>query len=156
MEQTHCFQFATHMLPWFIKPWANPSAWDAKQLYYTVRNEKNVRVCRVQWGVLSSLPVACTTFTIVCRRNRERKTTNVQDIEKRSEDWQGLYSPLLPPPLILPLILLPLSPQLRTFSVLRIPPCRCRWRWRWRQRPSSTDELPQLTPLLVLVSELRT
>ena len=43
-----------------------------------------------------------------------------------------LRLPFLPPLLVLPFFWLPLSPVLRIFPVLRVPPCRVLWPWRRR------------------------
>ena len=113
--------------------------WNVKQLCYTTRNEKTMRVCCVRWGVLSSLTVACTTFAYVCKRLFFlTKTANVQDSRKRCNGSERLRLPLLPPLLILSFFLFSFLPLLRFFPLLRIPPRRWRWRW-WRPRLCSTD-----------------
>ena len=117
MEQAHCFQFATHM---------SDLIHQALSQCKSLRSETTVlRGAQREKCACVLCPVRCSIFTLrrvhdirqCLQAKSERKTTSVQDIAKGVEDSQGLYSQLLPPPLILPLIWLPLSPQLRTFSV---------------------------------------
>ena len=145
------------MLTWIIKPWANAGALDETWTCATTvlhgAQRENMRVCCVRWGVLSSLPVAFTTFADVCMRNVQCKNrlTGKEICKKWFGDWGSQYSfvPFLPSmPLMSFLPLMSFFPLLGFFPLLRVPPCR--WRWRRRRRLCSTG----MTPLLAFFSKL--